>query len=123
VYLLRAVKGAEGVGNGNEMIPLRGLCDLYDRGDKPDKGQACWHRVTELMAVQYGENSPKLTESLGSEAKALRKLGRADEAEKVEERIAKIHQTSESRSFLSSVFLKNQPHLSTRRGAQNGVSG
>ena len=47
------------------------------------------------MATQFGENSPNLTESLGSEAKCLRKLGRVDEAEKVEERIEKIHQTSE----------------------------
>jgi tetratricopeptide (TPR) repeat protein len=95
VYLLRAVKGAEGAGNGMVTIPLWGLCDLYDRWDKPDKGQPCWHRATDLMATQFGENSPNLTESLASEAKALRKLGRADEAEKVEERIAKIHRTSE----------------------------
>lgn len=95
LYLLRAVKGAEGGENGMVMIPLWGLCDLYDRWDKPDKGQACWHRATDLMAAQFGENSPNLTESLNSEAKALRKLGRADEAEKVEERIANIHRTSE----------------------------
>ena len=95
VYLLRAVKGAEGAGNGMVMIPLWGLCDLYDRWDKPDKGQACWHRATDLMAAQFGENSPNLTESLTSEAKALRKLGRVDEAAKLEERTAKIHRTSE----------------------------
>ena len=95
VYLLRAVKGAEGAGNGMLIIPLWGLCDLYDRWDKPDKGQPCWHRATDLMATQYGENSANLTESLTSEAKALRKLGRVDEAAKLEERIAKIHRTSE----------------------------
>lgn len=95
VYLLRAVKGAEGAGNGMLIIPLWGLCDLYDRWDKPDKGQPCWHPATDLMATQYGENSPNLTESLTSEAKALRKLGRADEAAKLEERIAKIHRTSD----------------------------
>lgn len=95
VSLLRAVKGAEGAGNGMLIIPLWGLCDLYDRWDKPDKAQACCHQATDLMVTQYGENSPNLTESLTSEAKALRKLGRVDEAAKVEERIAKIHRTSE----------------------------
>jgi uncharacterized protein HemY len=95
VYLLRAVKSAESLGSGMVTIPLWGLCDLYDRWDKPDKGQACWHRATDLMATQFGENSPNRTESMGSEAKCLRKLGRVNEAEKVEERIEKIHRTSE----------------------------
>jgi tetratricopeptide (TPR) repeat protein len=93
-YLLRAVKGAE-ASQGMVMIPLWGLCDLYDHWDKPDKGQPCWHHATELMAQQYGENSPNLAQSLTSEANASRKLGHNEEAQKIEERLGKLRRTAE----------------------------
>jgi tetratricopeptide (TPR) repeat protein len=91
-YLLRAVKGAEAT-DTMVLIPLWGLCDMYDRWGKPDKSQPCWHQATELMAKQAGENSPQLAQSLTNEATALRKLGRGAEAQQLEERVAKIHRT------------------------------
>jgi tetratricopeptide (TPR) repeat protein len=93
-YLLRAVKGAE-ASNGMVLIPLWGLCDMYDRAGNPEKAQPCWHRATDLMAQQVGENSPQLAQSLTNEANALRKLGKNDDAQKVEERLTKIHRTAQ----------------------------
>jgi len=40
--------------------------------------------------LQHGANSPVLASTLTSEAKALRSLGRAEDAAKVEERLKSI---------------------------------
>ncbi|HLV86971.1 MAG TPA: tetratricopeptide repeat protein [Candidatus Sulfotelmatobacter sp.] len=95
-YLLRAVKGAEVASPGMVLIPLWGLCDLYDRWGKPDKSQPCWHRATEQMETQVGHDSPRLSESLTNEANALRKLGRAGDAEQLEERLVKIRRAAQN---------------------------
>ncbi len=93
-FLLRAVKSAE-VGEPDMLlIPLWGLCDMYDRSAQPGKAQPCWHRATEVLETQVGHESPRLSDSLTKEANALRQLGRNDEAATVEERLAKIHRTS-----------------------------
>ncbi|HXX01140.1 MAG TPA: tetratricopeptide repeat protein, partial [Candidatus Acidoferrales bacterium] len=70
-----------------ELIPLWGLCDMYDRAGNPEKSQGCWHRATDLMAQQMGQNNPQLAQSMTNEATALRKLGRTDEALKLEQRV------------------------------------
>lgn len=93
-YLLRAVKGAEVSAPAMVLIPLWGLCDMYDRAGNPEKSQPCWHRATETMASQMGQNSPQLAQSLTNEATALRKLGRTDEALKIEQRVVNIQSTS-----------------------------
>ena len=46
------------------------------------------------MEKQVGENSPNLATSLTNEAKALRRLGRNDEADQLEQRSAKINRTT-----------------------------
>jgi hypothetical protein len=61
---------------------------------KADQSQPCWHRATGLMEKQSGENSPSLIGPLSNEAKALRRLGRNDEAEQLEQRLAKINRTT-----------------------------
>jgi len=97
-YLLRAVKASEtatGPDDNMVLVPLWGLCDLYDRWGKPEKSQPCWHRTTEIMEKQVGVNSPNLGTSLANEANALRKLGRAGEAEQVEQRLVQIRRTSQ----------------------------
>lgn len=99
-YLLRAVKGTEAaVGpddNQQVLMSLWGLCDLYDRAGKPEKSQPCWHRATEIMEKQFGANSPNLATSLANESNALRRLGRKDEADLLDERLAKIHRTAQT---------------------------
>jgi tetratricopeptide (TPR) repeat protein len=95
-YLLRAVKSAETGAPAMLLIPLWGLCDMYDRAGQPDKAQPCWHRTTEVLETQVGHDSPRLADSLTKEANALRQLGRKDEAASVEERVGKIHRTSQN---------------------------
>jgi tetratricopeptide (TPR) repeat protein len=95
-YLLRAVKGAEVAQPEMVLIPLWGLCDLYDRWGKPDQSQPCWHRATGILEVQFGHDSPRLSDSLNNEARALRLLGRKDEAESLDQRLAKIRQTAQN---------------------------
>lgn len=95
-YLLRAVKASEASDPYLVLIPLWGLCDLYDRWNKPDKSQPCYHRATEILETKYGYNSPNLAESLKKEAQALRKLGRNTEAEALEERMDKIQRTAQN---------------------------
>ena len=93
-YLLRAVKGAEVAEPEQVLFPLWGLCDMYDRAGEAQKSQPCWHRATELMAQRMGQNNPQLAQSLTNEATALRKLGRADEALAIEQRVAKLQTAS-----------------------------
>jgi tetratricopeptide (TPR) repeat protein len=95
-YLLRAVKGAEASNDQMLLFPLWGLCDMYDRWAKPDKSQPCWHRATEVMEKQFGQQSPKLADSLTKEANALRKMGKTEEAQKVEERVTNIKRASQN---------------------------
>jgi hypothetical protein len=64
--------------------------------DKPDKSQPCWHRLSAIAEKKRGESDPTFQESLSNETKALRKLGRNDEADKLEQRSAKIQKTSAS---------------------------
>ncbi len=95
-YLLRSVKGAEVAEPELVLIPLWGLCDLYDRWGKPDQSQPCWHRATGIIETQFGHDSPRLSDSLSNEARALRQLGRKDEAESLEQRLTKIRQTAQN---------------------------
>lgn len=95
-YLLRSVKGAEASDPYSVLVPLWGLCDLYDRWEKPDKSQPCWHRATEILENQYGYDSPRLADSLTKESQALEKLGRKNEAQALQERLAKIQQTAQN---------------------------
>jgi tetratricopeptide (TPR) repeat protein len=96
-YLLRAVKGSEAAAGPDDnmvLVPLWGMCDLYDRWGKPQNSQPCWHRATELMEKQVGVNSPDLGTSLTNEANALRLLGRTSEADHLVQRFAKIQLTA-----------------------------
>ncbi len=96
VYLLRAVKAVEGDGAAPDdamlLMPLWGLCDMYERWGKADKAEPCWDRASEIMSKQYGKNSPNLAQSFAAEANALRHDGKVKEAAMVEERLAKIQQ-------------------------------
>jgi len=96
-YLLRAVKASEvsvGPDDNMTLVAVWALCGMYDRWGKPEKAQPCWHRATGIMEKTEGVNSPALKDSLTSEANALRKLGRNNEAQKLEERVANIQKAA-----------------------------
>jgi tetratricopeptide (TPR) repeat protein len=92
-YLLRAVRidealyGADSIGM---VIPRSALCGLYDHWEQADKLMACDEALLKVLEKQYGPNSPILASTLASEAKALRKTGHAEQADKVEQRVASI---------------------------------
>jgi hypothetical protein len=63
---------------------------LYDQWGKPDKSQPCHARLASLEEKQFGTDSPYLVRDLTAEAQALRKLGRTEEAAKIESRTQAI---------------------------------
>jgi tetratricopeptide (TPR) repeat protein len=95
--LLRAVRIDEGLfgQDGDDLAaPLGTLCDLYDKWGKPDKAEPCYRQLLALLGKQSGPDSPLLLTTLTGEAKALRGLGRSEEAAKVEQRMKSIREAS-----------------------------
>jgi hypothetical protein len=87
--LLRVVHIYEITSNGDDTlmgVPLTSLCYVYDQWGKPDKSASCHARLVAMEEKQFGADSPYLVRDLTAEAEALRKLGRADEAAKLEHR-------------------------------------
>jgi tetratricopeptide (TPR) repeat protein len=66
---------------------LGGLGNLYDAWGKPDKSESYDRLLLAVLEKQIGPNSFMLAPILASEAKALRALGRNDEAASVEARM------------------------------------
>jgi tetratricopeptide (TPR) repeat protein len=93
-YLLRAVQIDESLfgrdGFGLDAIPLWNLCDLYDKWNKPEKAEPCFHEILALREKRYGMNSPFLLPTLRSEAKVLHQLGREGKATQVEQQMQSI---------------------------------
>jgi hypothetical protein len=67
-------------------LPVSGLCQVYDASNQSEKSAACHARMVSLEEKQFGAESPYLVRDLTAEAQALRKLGRNDEAAKLEQR-------------------------------------
>jgi len=67
-------------------MALGSLCSIYDQWGKPDKSAPCHARIVALAEKQFGPDSPFLVRDLTAEAKALRQLGRNEEAAKLEQR-------------------------------------
>jgi hypothetical protein len=95
--ILRAVKIEEtlnGKDGANLVPPLSVLCDLYTRWDKPEKAEPCYGRLDMMLEKQFGPDHPILLQSLMARAQMLRKLGRADEAKQLEQRVQAISAVS-----------------------------
>jgi tetratricopeptide (TPR) repeat protein len=96
-YFLRGVRVQEASGgkDANSLLAsLTLLSKLYEAWDQPDKLEACERQLVSLMEKQFGPDSPVLIIALGSEAKALRELGRTEDAGKVEQRLQAIQVNS-----------------------------
>src|SRR5438445_4700941 len=92
-YLLRALHIDEalyGRDNWGINIPLGYLCNVHDKGGKPEKAAPCYQRNAAIVEKQFGTDSPGWLQILPNEAKALRALNRPDEATKVEQRVQSI---------------------------------
>lgn len=92
-FLLRATKideilhGHDGIG---ALANLTALCWVYDKWEKPEKFEPCNSRMLTILEKQYGPNSQVLAPTLTSHARALRSLGRVEEASIVEQRLKTI---------------------------------
>jgi len=71
-------------------VPVTSLCHVYDEWGKPDKSQPCHARLVALVEKQFGFDSPYLVRDLTAEADALRKLGRAGEADLIQKRLQSL---------------------------------
>jgi len=76
---------------------------------KPEKSAPCHARVVVLAEKQFGPDSPYLVRDLTAEADALRKLGRADEAAKIERRTQSIQIRPNKSKLSRSVKLLTSP--------------
>ncbi|HET9399839.1 MAG TPA: tetratricopeptide repeat protein [Candidatus Acidoferrales bacterium] len=63
------------------------LCQVYDGWGKPEQSLIWDQRLLAIEAKQLGENSPKLSDVLAKEEKALVALGRTKEAAEVDQRL------------------------------------
>ena len=91
--LLRAVKIHEtiyGPDNQRTALPWTSLCYVYDQWSKFDKSAPCHAHLVGMGEKLFGPDSPYLAQDLTGEAKALRQLGRNDEAVKVEQRLQSL---------------------------------
>jgi tetratricopeptide (TPR) repeat protein len=92
-YLLRALNIDEALYGKDSFAllnPLAPLCALYDQWGKADKSVSYYEQALGILEKQYGGSSPVLVTPLTREAQALHSLGRADDAAKVETRVASI---------------------------------
>jgi hypothetical protein len=76
------------------VLPVSGLCQAYDASGQTEKAAACHARMVSLEERQFGAESPYLVRDLTAEAQALRKLGRNDEAAKLEQRTQSLQAAS-----------------------------
>ena len=86
---LRALKIYEtvyGPESQQDAIPWTSLCALYDRWGKLEKSVPCHAHLVALAEKLYGPDSAYLVQDLTGEARALRQLGRNEEAAKLEQR-------------------------------------
>lgn len=91
--LLQVIKDYETIYNPDDQalgFPLAALCFVYDQWEKPEKAAACHGRMVSIAEKNFGAESSYLVPDLTAEAKALRKLGRNNEAAKLEQRAASI---------------------------------
>lgn len=96
-YMSRAVEIHQQLSGPQAMIIVSSkqmLCTIYDGLKKATKTEACARELLPVMEQAYGSNSTALAPLLTLEAKALRELGRAPEAEQVELRKESLTQTA-----------------------------
>jgi tetratricopeptide (TPR) repeat protein len=91
---LRIFETIYGPDNYQLAMPIAGLCQAYDASGQADKSATCHARMVFLEEKQFGAESPYLLRDLTAEAAALRKLGRNDEAAKLEQRTQTLQSAS-----------------------------
>jgi tetratricopeptide (TPR) repeat protein len=94
IHVIEIYKVMYGPDDYRNAIPYATLCQVYDQSGNLEKSQDCHAHMVSLEEKQFGATSPYLAQDLGSEAEALRKLGRANEAATVEARVHSLQSGS-----------------------------
>jgi len=92
-YVLRAVKTQQALAGKDSpytVISLSQLCYVYDQWGKSKEADGCYQQLLPIVEQQYGKNSPVEVPILTADAKALRGMGRATDADAMEHRVAAI---------------------------------
>jgi tetratricopeptide (TPR) repeat protein len=76
--------------HGLEYFSLLSLCNLYDRWGNAAKIESCDRRLIPIIEKLPGPDTHLLEMLLTQQAKALRNLGRSEEAAKIEERLKSL---------------------------------
>jgi tetratricopeptide (TPR) repeat protein len=90
LHVLKIFENMYGADDFQVSLPLSLLCYGYDQSGATAKSQTCHARLLGIAEKQFGPDSPYLAGELNAEAAALRKLGRADEAAKFENRLKSL---------------------------------
>jgi tetratricopeptide (TPR) repeat protein len=96
-YMARAVEIHEQLSGPQAMIVVSSkqmLCTIYDGLGQAAKAATCASELMPVMEKAYGTNSKALAPLLTLQAKALRALGRAGEAEEAERRMESLTQAT-----------------------------
>jgi hypothetical protein len=99
--LLRALRNFETLYGPEDIrvaLPLNSLCYVYDQWGKPEKSEPCHARLVAMAEKQFGASSPYLLRDLTAEAQALRKLGRPEDAAKLEQRMQSLQSAQTNRN-------------------------
>lgn len=100
-WLLRAVKiddEIDGYDGFQGSADVNMLCVVYDRAGKVDKAAGCYAKMAEITARQFSAENPVVALPLTSEVKALRSLGRNEEAAKIEQRIKALQASASNQN-------------------------
>jgi tetratricopeptide (TPR) repeat protein len=81
---------------GMQLQMLFTVCAFYDKWGKPEKLEPCDHRLIPLLEKMSGPDTHFLEAALARESKTLRTLGRAEEAEKVEQHLKSLQPATAS---------------------------
>ncbi len=87
VHIEESLHGQQGVGMN---LPIFYLCALYEEWGKPEKAEPRYREYIAMLEKQYGADSPILISVLKDDVRVLQKLGRSEDAAKVEQRIESI---------------------------------
>jgi tetratricopeptide (TPR) repeat protein len=99
-YLLRAERLDEsiyGADSPNNMKSLWALCNMYDNWGKADKAEPCYAHAVTIGEKEFGANNPQIIPVLAADSAQLHKLGKNQDADKLDARAAALRSATMQR--------------------------
>lgn len=79
-----------GKGSIYDLMSLGALCQLYDESENWQKGLPCDQEIVSIVEKQFGPDSPNLIHALEFESRALRHLGKTEDADRADTRLSDL---------------------------------